>query len=128
MKLLDIQSWWEIPSIAHFCSLFRTTFDLPPFDIEELEFSLLDEAENSETNSQIATTTQPHHLLTDLAFQLVIGSKKKYYRNQITRDNYQTVLRNSLQHHCEVLDNYLKILFVESLLNKYFHLNAATKD
>ncbi|XP_017274462.1 cat eye syndrome critical region protein 2 isoform X1 [Kryptolebias marmoratus] len=33
----EIQSWWEVPAIAHFCSLFRTAFKLPDFEIEELE-------------------------------------------------------------------------------------------
>ncbi|RVE72284.1 hypothetical protein OJAV_G00060330 [Oryzias javanicus] len=33
----EIQSWWEVPAIAHFCSLFRTAFRLPDFEIEELE-------------------------------------------------------------------------------------------
>ena len=37
----DIQSWCEVPSIAHFCSLFRQAFDLLEFDIQELEESLL---------------------------------------------------------------------------------------
>lgn len=32
--ILDIHSWWEVPSIAHFCSLFRVSFDLLDFDIE----------------------------------------------------------------------------------------------
>jgi hypothetical protein len=32
--LADIQSWWEVPSIAHFCSLFRAAFNLLDFDIE----------------------------------------------------------------------------------------------
>lgn len=32
--VLDIQSWWEVPSIAHFCSLFRAAFNLLDFDIE----------------------------------------------------------------------------------------------
>jgi len=31
---IDIHSWWEVPSIAHFCSLFRVSFDLLDFDIE----------------------------------------------------------------------------------------------
>ena len=31
---VDIQSWWEVPSIAHFCSLFRDAFNLLDFDIE----------------------------------------------------------------------------------------------
>lgn len=30
----EIQSWWEVPAIAHFCSLFRTAFNLPDFEIE----------------------------------------------------------------------------------------------
>ncbi|TRY54533.1 hypothetical protein DNTS_033399, partial [Danionella cerebrum] len=30
----EIQSWWEVPAIAHFCSLFRTAFSLPDFEIE----------------------------------------------------------------------------------------------
>lgn len=30
----DLRSWWEVPSIAHFCSLFRSAFDLTDFDIE----------------------------------------------------------------------------------------------
>lgn len=37
----EIQSWWEVPAIAHFCSLFRTAFNLPDFEIEELEAALL---------------------------------------------------------------------------------------
>jgi len=34
MNISDVQSWWEIPCIAHFCSLFRLYFDLIDFDIE----------------------------------------------------------------------------------------------
>ncbi|KAL3842091.1 hypothetical protein ACJMK2_020155 [Sinanodonta woodiana] len=37
----EIRSWWEVPSVAHFCSLFRAAFDLPDFDIEDLEEALL---------------------------------------------------------------------------------------
>ncbi|XP_053282877.1 chromatin remodeling regulator CECR2 isoform X1 [Pleuronectes platessa] len=36
----EVQSWWEVPAIAHFCSLFRTAFNLPDFEIEELEKAL----------------------------------------------------------------------------------------
>ncbi|KAM7414152.1 hypothetical protein PAMA_019124 [Pampus argenteus] len=39
----EIQSWWEVPAIAHFCSLFRTAFNLPDFEIEELEKALLEQ-------------------------------------------------------------------------------------
>jgi len=37
----EIQSWPEVPSIAHFCSLFGDTFDLLEFEIEELEKGFL---------------------------------------------------------------------------------------
>lgn len=30
----EVQSWWEVPAVAHFCSLFRTAFNLPDFEIE----------------------------------------------------------------------------------------------
>ncbi|XP_020644748.3 chromatin remodeling regulator CECR2 [Pogona vitticeps] len=36
----ELRSWWEVPAIAHFCSLFRTAFRLPDFEIEELEVAL----------------------------------------------------------------------------------------
>ncbi|XP_061891862.1 chromatin remodeling regulator CECR2 [Entelurus aequoreus] len=36
----EVQSWWEVPAIAHFCSLFRAAFILPDFEIEELEKAL----------------------------------------------------------------------------------------
>lgn len=32
--LSELRSWWEVPAIAHFCSLFRTAFRLPDFEIE----------------------------------------------------------------------------------------------
>lgn len=30
----EIESLWQIPSIAHFCNLFRNRLDLPDFDYE----------------------------------------------------------------------------------------------
>lgn len=38
----EIQSWWEVPAIAHFCSLFRTAFNLPDFEIEVNDQSWMD--------------------------------------------------------------------------------------
>nr|XP_033808821.1 cat eye syndrome critical region protein 2 isoform X2 [Geotrypetes seraphini] len=40
VSLQEVRSWWEVPAIAHFCSLFRTAFHLPDFEIEELEEAL----------------------------------------------------------------------------------------
>lgn len=41
MNCPDIQSWWEIPYVAHFCSLFSSALHIPRFDIEDLEAALL---------------------------------------------------------------------------------------
>jgi hypothetical protein len=30
----ELRSWWEVPSIAHFCSLFRDAFGLLDFEID----------------------------------------------------------------------------------------------
>ena len=43
MGLEELQRWWEIPAIAHFCCLFSEAFNLNDFDIEELEAALLAE-------------------------------------------------------------------------------------
>ncbi|XP_038049501.1 LOW QUALITY PROTEIN: uncharacterized protein LOC119723070 [Patiria miniata] len=40
VSIEDIRSSWKVPAIAHFCSLFRSTFSLPDFEIEELEEAL----------------------------------------------------------------------------------------
>lgn len=37
----ELRSWWEVPAIAHFCSLFRTAFRLPDFEIEVSEWPAL---------------------------------------------------------------------------------------
>lgn len=34
LSLVEIRSWWQVPSIAHFCSLFRSAFGLTDFEIE----------------------------------------------------------------------------------------------
>lgn len=102
MNLLDIQSWWEIPSIAHFCSLFRSNFDLPQFDIEELEFALLNDVADSSNAAGLLSASLHPNLLADLVFGLVRGSKPQSYRNRVNHSNYQSVLRELLQHHCEV--------------------------
>ncbi|XP_072000998.1 chromatin remodeling regulator CECR2 isoform X2 [Engystomops pustulosus] len=38
--LVELRSCWRVPAVAHFCSLFRTAFQLPDFEIEELEDAL----------------------------------------------------------------------------------------
>ncbi|KFM57905.1 Cat eye syndrome critical region protein 2, partial [Stegodyphus mimosarum] len=40
----ELQSWWEIASIAQYVSLFRYSFHLPEIEIEELEDGLIEDA------------------------------------------------------------------------------------
>ncbi|KAI5729497.1 hypothetical protein M8J76_003183 [Diaphorina citri] len=84
----DIQSWWEVPSIAHFCSLFRAAFNLLDFDIEELEEALLTDG-TEDTGSS---------LLQELIVRLLCGC---YGRNHgISIFNYQMFLRRLFRTKC----------------------------
>ncbi|XP_049785821.1 mucin-12 [Schistocerca cancellata] len=84
----DIQSWWEVPCIAHFCSLFRAAFNLLDFDIEELEEALLtDGAEDSGSS-----------LLQELIVRLLCGCLGN---NDISTFNYQMFLRRLFRQKCQ---------------------------
>ncbi|XP_048242320.1 titin homolog isoform X2 [Haliotis rufescens] len=76
----EIRKWWEIPCVAHFCSLFRAAFDLPDFDIEELEEALL-----------ASGTPEGSMLMCDLISQLLNGC---YGRNDIKSYNFEVYLRD----------------------------------
>merc|ERR1712113_1137865 len=78
----DLQSWCEVPSIAHFCSLFRQAFDLLEFDIQELEESLL----------LMNTDADESQLVLRLLIKLLKGCSKTF-TNNINEDNYNTYLR-----------------------------------
>ncbi|XP_017780835.1 PREDICTED: uncharacterized protein LOC108565750 isoform X2 [Nicrophorus vespilloides] len=86
ISFLDIQSWWEVPSIAHFCSLFRTTFNLLDFDIEDLEEALL------------ADGTEETSWLQELIVLLLKGCQP---RNEISVSNYQMFLRRLFRRKCQ---------------------------
>ncbi|XP_039285809.1 uncharacterized protein LOC111052839 isoform X2 [Nilaparvata lugens] len=83
----DIQSWWEVPSIAHFCSLFRVAFNLLDFDIEELEEALLTDGTEDCGSS----------LLQELIVRLLCGIVGN---NGISTFNYQMFLRRLFRQKC----------------------------
>uniref|UniRef100_A0A1B6CT19 Cat eye syndrome critical region protein 2 n=1 Tax=Clastoptera arizonana TaxID=38151 RepID=A0A1B6CT19_9HEMI len=83
----DIQSWWEVPSIAHFCSLFRVAFNLLDFDIEELEEALLTDGTEDSGSS----------LLQELIVRLLCGCLGN---NGISTFNYQMFLRRLFRQKC----------------------------
>jgi len=82
----DLQSWPEVPSIAHFCSLFREAFHLFEFDIQEFEESLLLLGADDESNK----------LVHQLVIKLLQGCLPMY-RKRITQENYSKYLRQLLQ-------------------------------
>uniref|UniRef100_A0A1E1VZP5 Bromo domain-containing protein n=1 Tax=Pectinophora gossypiella TaxID=13191 RepID=A0A1E1VZP5_PECGO len=91
--ILDIQSWWEVPSIAYFCSLFRTAFNLLDFDIEELEEALLTDGTEDTASS----------LLTELIVRLLNGCLGN---NDISAFNYQMYLRRLFRRKCQETSRY----------------------
>ncbi|XP_069759811.1 chromatin remodeling regulator CECR2 isoform X2 [Narcine bancroftii] len=80
----EIRSWWEVPAIAHFCSLFRTAFGLPDFEIEELEEALL---------------INDIEFLDDLITCLLQGC---YQRRDITPDSCDMYLEDIIKHRWEL--------------------------
>ncbi|XP_072290839.1 chromatin remodeling regulator CECR2 [Eucyclogobius newberryi] len=80
----EIQSWWEVPAIAHFCSLFRTAFNLPDFEIEELEKAL---------------SEQDVDFLGDLIACLLQGC---YQRRDITSHGYSSYLNDIISYRWEL--------------------------
>ncbi|OAD53447.1 Cat eye syndrome critical region protein 2, partial [Eufriesea mexicana] len=86
---LDIQSWWEVPSIAHFCSLFRAAFNLLDFDIEDLEEALLTDGGTE------------GRLVQELIVRLLEGCLPNDTRNDISTFNYQMFLRRLFRKKCQ---------------------------
>lgn len=82
----DLQSWPEVPSIAHFCSLFREAFHLFEFDIQEFEESLL----------LLGTDDESNKLVHQLVIKLLQGCLPMY-RKRITPENYSKYLKQLLQ-------------------------------
>uniref|UniRef100_A0A2M4BPA1 Putative thyroid hormone receptor-associated protein complex subunit n=1 Tax=Anopheles marajoara TaxID=58244 RepID=A0A2M4BPA1_9DIPT len=99
--LIDIQSWWEVPCIAHFCSLFSSTFKLPEFYIEELEEALLTDtdAEGEVVNAKVCTALK----LSELIVALLKGCDTLApISSQISPSNYQMFLRRLFREKCQV--------------------------
>lgn len=97
--LIDIQSWWEVPYIAHFCSLFSGSFQLPDFDIEDLEEALLTDVD---TESEVDLKVYSARLLPDLIVALLKGCDAlSQIVAHISPSNYQMFLRRLFRQKCQ---------------------------
>jgi len=85
--LSDLHSMPEIPSIAHFCSLFKNAFDLVDFEIEEFESALL-----REDNDDIFSAT----LIDRLVVKLLVGCLPMY-ASKIHDGNFSMYLKKLFQ-------------------------------
>lgn len=104
MNFIDIQSWWEVPCIAHFCSLFSSSFQLPDFDIEDLEEALLTDADTESDDLKVYSA----RLLPDLIVALLKGCDAlSQIVEHISSSNYQMFLRRLFRQKCEeyTIDN-----------------------
>ena len=84
----------EIPSIAHFCSLFKVALDLPDVEIDQLEASLL-----KQSNDDLFTAS----LVDRLLVKLLIGCLPMY-ASKIHDGNYTLYLKQLLQSKQEEAD------------------------
>lgn len=97
--LIDIQSWWEVPCIAHFCSLFSAAFQLPRFDIEDLEEALLT---NADAEGEVDLKVYSARLLPELIVALLKGCDVlAQISSNISPSNYQMFLRRLFRQKCQ---------------------------
>lgn len=101
MNFIDIQSWWEVPCIAHYCSLFSGPFQLPDFDIEDLEEALLTDAD-TESEVDLNKVLYTARLLPDLLVALLKGCDAlSKIASHISPSNYQMFLRRLFRQKCQ---------------------------
>lgn len=102
MNFIDIQSWWEVPCIAHFCSLFSSPFQLPDFDIEDLEEALLTDADTESAEVDLNKVLYNARLLPDLLVALLKGCDAlSKIASHISPSNYQMFLRRLFRQKCQ---------------------------
>jgi len=117
----DLQSWPEVPSIAHFCSLFREAFHLYEFDIQELEESLL----------LLGTSDESNKLVLQLIVKLLQGCLPMF-KKRINQENYGKYLKQLLSSKKEEAEEdgftyKFNNPFEKDLEKEYIHLDLKEK-
>ncbi|GBN20116.1 Cat eye syndrome critical region protein 2 [Araneus ventricosus] len=90
----DVQSWWEVPAIAHFCYVFRAAFNLFYIEIGELEAAIL----NMQDPEMCISLEQ-------LIIRLLQGC---YEEDEVTSNNWEEKLHELFNDNCEDEENPLE--------------------
>ncbi|XP_054710026.1 chromatin remodeling regulator CECR2-like [Uloborus diversus] len=89
----EVQSWWEVPSVAHFCYVFRHAFNLFYIEIGELEAAIL----NIQDPEMCISLEQ-------LMMRLLQGC---YDAESVTTENWEEKLKELFEDNCEDEENPL---------------------
>ncbi|GIY74325.1 cat eye syndrome critical region protein 2 [Caerostris darwini] len=90
----EVQSWWEVPAIAHFCYVFRAAFNLFYIEIGELEAAIL-----NIQDPEMCTS------LEQLVIRLLQGC---YDENEVMSNNWEEKLHELFNENCEDEENPLE--------------------
>ncbi|XP_047134523.1 ras guanine nucleotide exchange factor R isoform X1 [Hydra vulgaris] len=94
IEMDELHTWHEVPAISYYFHVFKESFDLIDFEIEDFEESLL--ADGSENISSF---------IPDLVVRLLRGFYKTKDGLQITLENYNHYLKDLLDFHYKKKQN-----------------------
>lgn len=90
----EVQSWWEVPAIAHFCYVFREAFNLIYIEIGELEAAIL----NMQDPEMCISLEQ-------LVTKILQGC---FEEDEVTSVNWEEKLHELFSENCEEGENPLE--------------------
>jgi len=85
----ELRTFWQVPSIAHFCYLFKDGLKVPKLDYQQLEIAFLTPVPIA-SEEQLNLGSQEQHVIVDLAVALLRG----YFNNpKINASNWEHYLK-----------------------------------
>lgn len=97
-KMNELRSWIEVPTIAYYFQVFKRSFGLTTFDIEDLEEAILSDADNElkENDDELGVSST---FLAELAIYLLRGLYERKDGQSVSFDNYDECLYDLLDSH-----------------------------